>query len=556
MALLAALIWGQMAAAQAWVQIEARPSQTLGLERAGAYAARLPDVNGFRLTSGWFAIALGPYSEVEALERLRQLRRSRSIPSDSFISDGSNFRERFFGTEMAALAPVPSEPLEPLQPGEETEAEARASERLLGREERELIQTALRWEGFYNSIIDASFGPGTRRAMAAWQEFNRYEPTGILTTLQRRELTEAYLAAQSSLGLEPVSDVQAGIDITLPGALVAFDRYEAPFAHYEAATEDGVKVVLISQAGDRNSMAALYDILQTLEIVPMEGRRNLGREEFTLTGRNDEIISHTFVRTVRGTVKGFTLVWPASDEKRFSLALAAMEASFRPTDGVLPDTVGAGAPQNIDLLAGLEIRRADHTRSGFFVGTDGAVLTSVDAVEGCTRVTLNDDVEADVAATDADLGVALLAPSAPLAPLSVARLSVLEPRLQSDVAVAGYPFGGVLSAPTLTYGKMADVKGLDGDTRLARLEIDSTEGDAGGPVFDASGAVAGLLLSRTSGERQLPDTVAFAADAPVLAEFLSANGVNVAASDSREAIAPEDLTVLAADVTVLVSCWK
>lgn len=557
-AVFVAATWAHVAWAQAWVQIEARPNQTLGLERAAEYAARIPDVNGFQLASGWFAVTLGPYSEAEALARLGQLRAQGAIPSDSFISDGTNYRGRFFGSEDAAAIArdTPLEPLPPLEPGEETEAEARDSERLLTREDRELIQVALKWEGFYNSIIDASFGPGTRRAMAAWQQANRYEPTGTLTTLQRAALTDAYLSARNSLGLAPISDVQAGIDITIPAALVRFDRYEAPFAHYEPATDDGVKVVLISQEGDRNTMAALYDIMQTLEVVPTDGRRNLGNEEFTLTGQDSKVISHTFVRAVRGTVKGFTLVWPVEDEKRFRLALAEMEQSFRPTDGVLPDTVGAGAPQDIDLLSGLEIRRPDVSRSGFFIDAAGAVLTSADAVRQCSRITLDDETEADVVATDQTLGLALLRPREPLAPISVARLAVLEPRIQSDIAVAGYPFGGVLPAPTLTYGTLADIKGLDGDTRLQRLEIASEEGDAGGPVFDGSGAVTGMLLSQDAGARRLPDSVAFAADAPVLAEFLSANGVNAAASDTNALMAPEDLTLLAADVTVLVSCWN
>lgn len=555
-AVIFAVVWGQVSFAQSWVQVEARPNQALGLERATDYASRIPDVNGFRLNSGWFAIAIGPYSEAEAFAALTRLRAARAIPSDSFISDGSNFREQFFGAVNAPTAAESAEPLPPLEAGEETVQEARAGERSLAREDRELIQIALKWEGFYNSIIDASFGPGTRRAMSGWQEANRYEPTGVLTTLQRQELVTAYRDALTSLGMAPVSDTAAGIDIALPTGLVDFDRYEAPFAHYESKTADGVKVALISQEGDRNTMAALFDIMQTLKVVPMEGRRNLGREEFTLTGANDDIISHTFVRAVRGTVKGFTLVWPADDEKRFRLALSVMEESFRPTDGFLPDTIGAGAPQNIDLLAGLEIRRPDAVRSGFFVNNNGAVLTSSDALGQCERITLNDDTDADVLVEDTALGLAILTPRQSLAPLSVARLSALEPRIQSDVAVAGFPFGGVLAAPTLTYGILADVKGLNGDARLQRLEIAATDGDIGGPVFDGSGAVTGLLLPLEAGNRQLPETVAMALDAPVLAEFLTANGISALASDTSDVMAPEDLTLLAGDLTVLVSCWN
>ena len=296
-----AALWGNMAWAQVWVQIEARPNEASALERAADYAARLADVNGFRLNSGWYAVTLGPYSAADAQATLGQLRASRAIPADSFISDGANFGERFFGADTAAaLAIQPAEPLPPLQPGEETLAEARAAERNLTREDREAIQEALKWEGFYNSIIDASFGPGTRRAMADWQQAQRYEPTGVLTTMQRRDLVGGYRDAQAALNLTPVDDAQAGIEITLPAGLVAFSRYEPPFAHYEPTTDAGVRVLLISQSGDQNTMAALYDIMQTLEIVPLEGPRSLGQTEFTLTGANDRIVSHTFVRVVGG----------------------------------------------------------------------------------------------------------------------------------------------------------------------------------------------------------------------------------------------------------------
>ena len=65
-----------------------------------------------------------------------------------------------------------------------------------------------------------------------------------------------------------------------------------------------------------------------------------------------------------------------------------------------------------------------------------------------------------------------------------------------------------------------------------------------------------MLLGDDDGAKQLPPDVAFAAVAPVLVEFLTENGVNPAAADPAAAMAPEDLTVLAADLTVLVNCWE
>ena len=548
--------------AQSWVQVESQPGTRQAIQRAEAYAQVLPNVSAFRTGPRWHAIVLGPFAtEGQARRRLQELRAQRLVPNDSFVADGSTFGARVFSSEgtTTALAPAPAPaPVAPapvLEPGEETEAEARRGERNLTREERALVQTALKFEGFYTSVIDAAFGPGTRRAMAEWQEAAGFEPTGILTTLQRRDLIDGYNAVVSSLSIAPVVDEKAGIEIDLPTAMVAFDRYDAPFAHYDSISPDNVKVVLISLEGGPTTLAAFYDIMQTLEAVPTDGERNLGRESFTIEGVSDTIRSHTYARRAGNAVKGYSLIWPAGDEKRFLMALEAMRASFRTTDAVLPDNEGNGV-QNIDLMSGLEIRRPILSQSGFFIDGDGAVLTSAPALGQCKRITLDEETEVELVAEEPGLGLALLRPTESLSPLSVAQLTTTEPRIQSDIAVSGFSFGGLLSAPTLTFGTLADVKGLDGDDRVQRLTLRREAGDTGGPVFDASGAVIGMLLGSSDGARQLPDEVSFAADAQELAAFLAENGVTPAAVDSGEQIPPEDLTELAGDMTVLVSCWN
>src|SRR5690606_31007247 len=122
---------------------------------------------------------------------------------------------------------------------DETPNEARRSEGLLGADERRDLQTALQWEGFYDSAIDGAFGRGTRASMAAWQEANGFDATGILTTRQRAALLAAYNAVLAGLGMETVRDDVAGIEIDLPLAMIGFDMYEPPFAHYGA--HDGAK---------------------------------------------------------------------------------------------------------------------------------------------------------------------------------------------------------------------------------------------------------------------------------------------------------------------------
>lgn len=558
------LLWVQSAHAQdtAYIQIEAHPNLNTTDTRLRAYAAQLADVNGFDLGRGWYGIALGPYDRAQAGDLLRSLRAQRLIPSDSYLEEPTRYGQRIWpiGAGPATIQNAPTVPVveEPEnQPSDETPRQARASEALLTRDEKKELQVALQWAGYYRAAIDGSFGRGTRGSMAEWQRANGYEPTGVLTTLQRTELFRQYNAVLEGMDLRNVQEARAGISIDLPLGAVSFDRYDSPFAHFEpTGVVDGAKVLLISQPGDRDRLAGLYEIMQTLEIVPVDGERDRNRDSFTLTGQNSRITSHTEVRLSEGNIKGFTLVWPTGDEDRRSRILAAMQKSFAPIPGVLDPATIIDEAQSVDLVAGLEIRKPKLTASGFFVDRQGRVVTTDSAIGSCGRITLNDNYDAEVLAADRQSGIAVLQATQPLAPTAVAQFRDGTPRLQSEIAVSGYSFGGVLPSATMTFGRLEDLRGLGGEESLARLAISTLDGDAGGPVFDDGGAVLGMLMPRGSGGRQLPGNVSFATKSDAVRAVLSNAGVGVQATPSLPAIDPVDLTQKATAMTVLVSCWE
>ena len=315
-------------------------------------------------------------------------------------------------------------------------------------------------------------------------------------------------------------------------------------------------MLFISQEGDRSRLYGLYDILQTLEVVPLDGPRERGRDDFTIVGENNEIISHTEVSLRGNEIKGFMLIWPTGDEERRSRVLAEMQDSFTRIDGVMPATFGASDTQSVDLLAGLVIRKPRLSRTGFYVTSNGTVLTTLEAVQGCSRVTLDGDMDARILQTDDAAGLALLEPSSRLAPMEVAELAETAPQLQSEVAVAGFSYEGVLGAPSMTFGKIVDLRGLDGEERLDRFALTALPGDAGGPVMDSSGAVIGMLLPREAGGRQLPEEVSFSSDSGALQDMLSRAGIRPRTANGFAAtLAPEDMTRKARGMTVLVSCW-
>lgn len=554
----------------AWVQIEAQPSLREGQDRARAYAGVFDNVSGFTAGRGWYAIALGPYTAEGAVATLETLKRENLIPQDSFISDGRSYRQQFWPIGANTLDQPPAQPqtpdvvadaptiVTPPLPADETPRQARRSEALLTKDERKLLQTALQWEGFYSAAIDGAFGKGTRRSMAAYQESMGYEVTGVLTTQQRNKLIDSYNAVLAGIGMAPVRDAAAGIEINMPTALVEFARYEAPFVHYKPKGDSGVRVLLISQYGDQASLYGLYDIMQTLEIVPTQGPRERGKNSFELTGMNDSIVSYTYATHKKGMIKGFTVIWPAGDEKRRMRVIDEMKSSFAPFGDVALDDI-MGQPdedQRIDLLAGLEIRKPALSRSGFYVDAGGRVLTTSEAVQNCKRISLDETYDATVSFIDEGLGIALLTPAETLSPDTFAKFRTAIPRIKSEIAVAGYPYEGALGAATMTFGTLADIRGLHGEKELHRLALYAQDGDVGGPVLDMSGSVLGMLLPKVQANGQrLPAEVSFAISAGAMGQVLAENGVTVSVSQPGGTLAPEDMTILGTDMTVLVSCW-
>ncbi|MGB3146378.1 MAG: peptidoglycan-binding domain-containing protein, partial [Paracoccaceae bacterium] len=342
-------------AADVYVQIEARPAKDAALERAAAYAATFPNVQGFRVGNGWYGIALGPFTAEEAENQLRLLRNEGLIPSDSYITDQSRLGERFWPTTEAMAPDAPEttadsaadtatdttadEPAteelaaaeaqpEPATLPEESRSEALASESLLASEGRMDLQRAMQWFGTYAGAIDGSFGKGTRGAMAAWQEAAGYEPTGVLTTAQRAEILTAWEEERTSLGLTIVTEEEAGIRIELPLGLVAFDHYDPPFATFAPKGDSGYQVLLISRQGDAKSLVALFERLQALSIIPMSGDRSVEKNSFQLNGEGNGTTAYAEARLDGSFIKGFALIAPTDDTHRRERVLAAMKASF------------------------------------------------------------------------------------------------------------------------------------------------------------------------------------------------------------------------------------
>ena len=95
--------------------------------------------------------------------------------------------------------------------------------------------------------------------------------------------------------------------------------------------------------------------------------------------------------------------------------------------------------------------------------------------------------------------------------LGVAPLGIADPpAAESDVAVAGYPFGGPLElrpARVMATGPLTiSVDGSTSSREVVTLAADVDHGNSGGPVLTGDGLVGGVIFAKS----QTVDNVGFA----------------------------------------------
>lgn len=173
--------------------------------------------------------------------------------------------------------------------------------------------------------------------------------------------------------------------------------------------------------------------------------------------------------------------------------------------------------------------------SGFFVSRDGRVLTNAHVVKNCVSISVAAEPasmpsaarvsRARVLGRDVTNDLALLATSLqPGAAVPGWRFSV---RQGEDIAIYGFPLAGLLaSGGEVTTGTVAALSGVNQDGRELEITAPIQPGNSGGPVFDRSGNVVGIVVAKLDAlkiaqvTQDIPENVGFAIKASVARDFL------------------------------------
>ncbi len=175
-------------------------------------------------------------------------------------------------------------------------------------------------------------------------------------------------------------------------------------------------------------------------------------------------------------------------------------------------------------------KTVERTGTGFLVSTSGHVITNFHVIDGCVgdisgNLTGEPSGTLRVVSTDEINDLALLQASKTFDDVAVIRAT---PVRSGDAIIAiGFPFHGLLTSDfTVTTGIVSSLSGIFNDTRHLQISAGVQSGNSGGPLFDTSGNVVGVVVSKLDALKtvkvtgDMPQNINFAIKTGAMRDFL------------------------------------
>ncbi len=182
-----------------------------------------------------------------------------------------------------------------------------------------------------------------------------------------------------------------------------------------------------------------------------------------------------------------------------------------------------------DVLASLpDSDNLNASGSGFFISADGYLITNNHVVKNARSVKVKSGAgifPAEVIRTDEVRDLALLKVSGKFMPLFI---STNDVQLGDSVFTIGFPDITLQGMqPKYTDGKISSLSGIKDDPTEYQISVQVQPGNSGGPLVDANGNVAGVIVARLNdfaalkSMGSLPQNVNYAIKGKILRDFLS-----------------------------------
>jgi S1-C subfamily serine protease len=283
--------------------------------------------------------------------------------------------------------------------------------------------------------------------------------------------------------------------------------------------------------------------------------------------------SHFMVAQAKGATFQFRLTSIASVLATISNCVAKVKAGGISSAGdfSLPATtpVAQAKPPSVsNLTAHGEDAHTPKTfeqdGTGFVISGSGHIVTNYHVIDGCVgeirgNLTGESPTPLRIVSTDETNDLALLQASKPFNSNATIRATAVHP---GDAIIAiGFPYHGLLTSDfTVTAGIISSLSGILNDTRYLQISAGVQTGNSGGPLFDMSGNVVGVVAAKLNAIRMakatgdLPQNVNFAVKTGALRDFLDNSAVSYQTAESKQEFKTAEIATKARSYTILVSC--
>lgn len=200
-----------------------------------------------------------------------------------------------------------------------------------------------------------------------------------------------------------------------------------------------------------------------------------------------------------------------------------------------------------------------HLGTGFFVSSEGHILTNYHVVKSCVQVQSRSYGRLQSIAQDQRNDLALLKTDSPPKGVSIFRERSIKHG--NTVFAAGFPLQNTLAeVMNFTEGTVSAMAGLKGDSRFLQITAPVQKGNSGGPLLDKYGMISGVVTSKYNAlasaikSGDIPQNINFAIKASIAKIFLETNEINYLSSPSQEKRENSILAEYAKKITLAIEC--
>jgi serine protease Do len=444
-------------------------------------------------------------------------------------------------------------------------------------DQRYELQVLLGVAGYWPAVANDQFSHRLFDAIGQFQAANGFPSSGILTIDQidrMRQIADPILAYWQ---LKPVRHPIAGLPLWVPMG-VGFNQIETR-SGLDFETANKIASISFNFFPNGDLRATHSRLLNGTGFQPVYSKLRDNFFAIETEGRGLNVYSR--YQAIAGGIIGFTLSWTQDDAQNAilhgerlatlmsDLFRANIELNLARSPPTPRQATMAAVPQpqlpRPPAIREPEGKKKDNQKSfgtGFFVSSDGHIITNSHVVEDCSsvQVTLGLAPRMGGRIMTQDFANDLALIKVETHPTAFASLrSGL--RLGENVAAFGFPLAGLLATSgNFTLGNVTATAGLGDDTRLLQISAPVQPGNSGGPLVDYSGNVVGVVegtLNAITIEKILPQNANFAIKANMVTNFLDANNVAYTSGTIGSAtLQPAELAARAKALSVIIECDK